>query len=266
MEVIVREVENKLLRLTFSPTAHQWFVQNPPSEYSFANLGTVACFVKRQNKRFSGWGLLIKAISEEQIRNTPRVVSLAQDNAHYYFFTELLDGSTLDGFLKTSRLSKLNLRKLVDSVFVALRDINSRGYWYADLCKKNIFALGSGDFNLIDLDSCIPSSTPFFYDLKVAVEYPSLLKEFAREVQNNRNFQIFGLPGECVNQAEIVGMAIDSRKLAEGHKIPMDKKTAVIHGCLMREARREYSDLFSDLTEARSNWLKARKLIDKLLR
>src|SRR5438132_8575424 len=106
MEVIVREVENKLLRFTFSPETHQWHKQNPPSEYSLAHFGNVACFVKRQAKPFTGWGLLTKAISEQQIRHTPRVISLAQDQTHYYFFTELLIGTTLEDFLKTKHLSK----------------------------------------------------------------------------------------------------------------------------------------------------------------
>lgn len=262
MEIIVREIGNKLLKFSFSPNAQQWFKQNPPAEFCITNLGNVTCFVKRQNKLFSGWGLLVKAISEEQIRSAPRVISLAQDENFYYYFTEKLEGVTLDEFLKKNSVSKLDVNKLINDVFVALRNINQHGFWYSDLCKKNIFVLKSGNFSLIDLDSCIPKTAAFDYDGKTACEYPPLLTEFARKAANNNYFKIKGVRGEAVNQAEIVAMAADCKK---SFQIPMDRKIAVLHICLMREAEQEYKDLFTDLINGKSDWMKTRKVINKLL-
>jgi hypothetical protein len=262
MEIIVREVGNKLLRFPFLPNAQRWLKQNPPAEFCITDLGRVTCFVKRQNKQFSGWRLLVKAISEEQIKNAPRVISLAQDQSFYYYFTEKLEGVTLDEFLKKNPVSKLDLTKLVNDVFIALCNINQHGFWYSDLCKKNVFVLKSGNFSLIDLDSCLPNTELFDYHGKTACEYPPLLTEFARNAARKNYFKIKGMSGECVNQAEIIAMAVDSKKLFQ---IPMDKKIAVLHRCLMREAEQEYKDLFIDLIDGKPSWVKTRKVINKLL-
>lgn len=273
MEIILREMGNKLLRFPFSPQIQSWKKQSLSAQFCIANLGNVTCFVKRRpNKPFSGWGLLIKAISDEQIRHVPRIISLATNvcsackKNYYYYFTEWMNGVTLEEFLKKPNAQKIDLKTLINVVFVALKNINQLGYWYTDLCKKNIFVLGQQSFSLIDLDSCI-SSTQSFNNLGGAsFDYAPLLTEFARKQANKNLFQIRGVTGECVNQAEVVALAADMKKLLTyNQKIPPEKKISVLHGGLTREHRSEYCDLFLDLIESRPNWIKTRKLIDRIL-
>lgn len=262
MEIVVREVGGKFLRFPFSPNIQKWFKQNPPAEFCVTELGQVACFVKRQKQQFSGWGLLVKAISDEQIKGAPRVISIAMDDGYHYYFTERLDGETLDEFRKKNHVSNLDLKKLVSDIFIAFRSINQHGYWYSDLCAKNIFVMKSKGFSLIDLDSCIASTKSYEYHGKTSFEYPPLLITFAKQVAHNKSFNIRNVPGECVNQAEIVAMAVDCK---HAFQFPMQMKTKIMHTILMRDAEIEYKDLFYDLVNNKPNWVKARKLIDKVL-
>lgn len=261
MEIIVIDRGNNFKRVPFSPEGQKWLKQNPPAEYCFINHQHVSCFVKRQKSQFSGWGLLVKAISEAQIKNTPKITSLAHHQNYYYYFTEKLEGLTLDDFIKKNRdVSKLNLNNLVNNVFVTLRHINQLGFWYSDLCRKNIFVLDSGDFNLIDMDSCVHSTVPFSHR-PVANEYQPLLTVFAKEVMNKADFNIIGLAGECLNQAEIIAMAVDSKQL---FRIPLDKKIPAIHKHLMHSVKQEYENLFVDLIKKKPDWGKTKAVIEAL--
>lgn len=261
MEIIIREIGSKFLRFQFFPNSQRWVKQNPPAEFCVATIGDVACFVKRQNRPFSGWGLLVKAISDRQIRGAPRVISLAQENGFYYYFTERLNGQTLDEFRKTSHVSKLNLKKLVNDIFIAFRNINEHGYWYSDLCTKNIFVSKSGDFSLIDLDSCVAGTKLYEFHGKTSFEYPPLLIDFAKNVAFDSTFQIRTLQGECVNQAEIVALAMDCK---HSFVFPIESKAKIMRKILTRTAEREFNDLFYDLLACKPNWVKARRLIDKI--
>jgi|GEM_PF-3431664 Protein kinase domain. len=258
MDVIVREVDGTFLKYCFSPNNQTWYKQNPPAEYGFTNLGNATYFVKRQPRCFSGWKLLHMAIAGEQIRNAPRVISLAKDQDYYYYFTEKLEGENLDDYLKQNSVVRLTSDRLISDVFRAFFSISNHQFWYSDLCKKNIFVLRSGGFNLIDLDSCIPSEKPFFYNGRTSCEYPPLLKRFAREVRNI-DLDIFQIQGVCVNQAEIIALAVDVRCSL---RIPMDSKINVLHTLLMQKVRQEYIDLFSSLTDNKPDWVKAKKLVD----
>ena len=265
MEVIVREVDGTFLKYYFYPSNEKWLKQNPPAEYSFTKLtklgNAIPCFVKRQAKSFSGWKLLHLAIAGEQIRNVPRVISLAKDEDYYYYFTEKLEGVNLDDYLRQNHASRLNSSRLISDVFRALLSINSYQFWYSDLCKKNIFFLKSGAFNLIDLDSCIPSENLFFYNGKTSYEYPPLLKKFAQEVKNI-DLDISQIQGVCVNQAEIIALAVDARY---SFKIPMDRKIDVLHRILMERLEQHYNNLFIDLIDNNPDWVKARKLVDEIV-
>lgn len=255
MKVII----DKKWKVDFSPDAQHWTQQNPPAQFCITQVGRYECFVKRQRSKFDGWGLLVKAISQRQIRCTPRIVSIARCDDYFYFFMEKVEGITLEEYLRNTGPLR-NPKRLLNNIYLALYDINHLGFWYTDLCRKNILTTDSGDYYLIDIDSCRPHSEVYSYR-KVAFEYPPLLITFARTIGQCPNFNIGNIPGECVNQAELVAFAMDVK---QQFKIPIDKKASVIHSLLLRAYQTEYKDLFVGLMRGQSDWLKTKRLIDKL--
>jgi hypothetical protein len=258
MEIRIREVPDKILRLTFPvPSSNQWFKQNPPAEYWLGKVGSVNVFVKRQKKEFTGWGLLINAISDRQIRNTPRIVSVARNLDFNYYFSERLDGRTLEDDLrkKTSLNFFSSSARLIDS----LEDINSRGYWFSDLCKKNIFVCKRGDANLIDLDSCLPHVRQLDPDLKVSFDYKALIPEFIKRTSPAGALNLRQLSGECINQAEMVALAVD---ISKKFTIPPNKRSEVFHGILNQpKTKKLYLKLFKSLVSNERDWALTRELI-----
>lgn len=247
--------------MVFLPEQQKWMQQNPPSQFCITKIGQYECFIKRQKEQFSGWGLLVKAISEEQVRKTPKVISIAKDDGFYYFVTEKLEGMTLDEVMKKKTLSMIDNKELINSLFIAMFNINQLGFWYSDLCKKNIFIERLKKYYLIDIDSCVSHAEQFSYK-KVSFEYPPILIEFSQTHGKRPDFHINSLSGECVNQAELVALAID---IKNSFQIPIDKKSKVISGLLHKHYKNEYHRLFTKLMNNQSNWPETRKLIDKII-
>jgi hypothetical protein len=253
-------------RENFFPEQQRWHSQNPPSEYCMATVGGYDCFIKRQREKFSGWGLLVKAISEEQIRKTPKVLSIARDKDHefYYFFTEKIEGMTIEQAIKGNKLPHINIEKLVNALFIAVLQMNQIGFWYSDLCKKNIFLGASGEYYLIDIDSTIPHRSHFHYNGKVSFEYPSILTNFSRTFGNMPSFNLShgGLSGECVNQAELIAISVD---IKHSFKIPLDRKAHVINALMHRDYGKDYVNVFMNLMNNRPDWVGTRKLLNKII-
>jgi len=212
--------------------------------------------VKRQPNLFSGQQLLARAIGNSQIKHCPRVVSLAKNSGHYYYFTDLLDGNVL-----AEKSYQVNREKLINNLFVALYNISTLGFWYSDLCLKNIFITATGDYYLIDIDSCFPHTEKFHHALNISYDYPAVLVKFGKESGCGICDLGKGHNGECVNQAMLVAIAMDIRN---SFKIPLSKKDSVIHGLLLRSYEKDYMDLFTNLINGKSDWAGTRKLIDKL--
>jgi hypothetical protein len=268
MEVVLQDIRTIE---QFDPRRQNWRKQNDPAEFcTDAALGQRHYFVKRQQRLFNGWRLLHAAISDEQIKHTARVVSLAKNDDYYYYFAEQLNGTTLDERLKQSALPKDHLEKLANTVFSCVEHINQKGFWYTDLCPKNIFASTNGEYFLLDLDSCYPHSLRLrdLIDPKsrhksaVSNDYTPLLSEFAKKAGGITGFNINHHSGECVNQAQLVAIAVD---IKSSFKIPIEKKNSVIHIHLTRMLKTEYFSLFSDLVRCVPDWLRARNLVQNIL-
>jgi hypothetical protein len=135
------------------------------------------------------------------------------------------------------------------------------GFWYSDLCQKNIFMATSGDYYLIDIDSCFPHSEKFHHALNISYDYSALLVKFGQESGYGICNLGKGHSGECMNQAMLVAIAVDIRN---GLKIPVHNKDSVINGLLLRSYEKDYVDLFTNLINEQSDWAGTRRLIDKL--
>lgn len=258
MQIII----DKSVKIDFFPDNQKWSQQNPPSEFCITQINQYHCFVKRQKKKFQGWELLVKAIGQRQISNTPKVISIAKHSDYYYFFTEKLNGVTLESHWK-SKTTKPNIevKSLVSSVYNAIYEINKMGFWYSDLCKKNIFFTHPNNYFLIDIDSSHPHTQSYFYE-KISFEYPPLLTEFARTTGKNQKFNINSHSGECVNQAELIAFAIDAKNF---FRIPIDKKASVINNLLNNSFSSSYRNLLSSLMHGKPNWKETRAIVDKIL-
>jgi hypothetical protein len=214
-------------------------------------------FVKRQPKPFSGQQLLVQAISNYQIKHCPRVAAIAKDNGHYYYFTEFLNGDVL-----AEKSYLVGGEKLINNLFAALYSINKLGFWYSDLCLKNIFMTTTGNYYLIDIDSCFPYSEKFHINLNISYDYPAVLVKFGKEMGLGMCNLAKGHNGECMNQAMLIALAIDVR---HSFTIPLTQKDSVIHRLLLGHYEKDYMGLFAKLINELSDWPGTRRLIDKIL-
>lgn len=246
-------------KLPFYPQNFNWRHQNgPTSEFITCRIGKHDCFVKRQSRPFSGWTLLVKAISNSQIRYCPRVLSIAKNNDHFYFFTEQLNGDILERVHHS-----IDGKKLINSMFIAIYNINKFGFWYSDLCSKNIFLTNTNSYYLIDIDSSFPHHKKFHFDLSINYEYSAILVKFGSETGRGDCDLVKGHNGESMNQAMLIAIAMDIR---HSFKIPVIQKDSVIHGMLLRFYEKDYMDLFTKLINGHSDWIGTRKLIDKIFK
>lgn len=245
-------------KYSFKPEKLKWqFQSSCDTEFSFCRIKNYQCFVKRQPQPFSGWHLIVKSISRDQLRQCPRVLSIAKDDNHYYYFTELLKGDLLE-----NNGHRVNGKKLINSLFLALYNINQHGFWYSDLCSKNIFVTSKGDYFLIDIDSAFPHTQKIHNKFNISYEYATLLVKFGKETGLGKCDMVNGHSGECQNQAMLVAIATD---IKHSFQIPLQRKDSVIHGILMRNYRKEYQALFSKLINGQTDWAGTRKLIGKIV-
>lgn len=244
-------------RLSLEPSAVKWFKQNPPAEYALVEIRGIRAFVKRQSAPFPGWGLLVSAISDQQIKCTARVLSICRDESFFYYFSEHLIGYTLE---QQRNNDKPNISPLVTTLQVcdALEDINRRGFWFTDLCAKNIFVSKDG-YRLIDLDSSLPLSVHIRPGMQVSYEHKALLSEFASKELSSKTFNLPLVGGDCINQAEAVSFAVDASR---GFTIPAEKRRQVTHRLLENSrGAKLYHALFTKLAQNQADWQMTRTLI-----
>ena len=259
---IILTIDGVIKKIDFKPDTKSWVRQNPPSEFFIWQIDNASYFIKRQLSKFSGWGLLVEAISQNQIRNAPKITSIANHQNRFYYVTEFFIGDTLEKYIKKNKITTQQQRALVDSVSQAVMDINKRGYWYSDLCKKNIFLTESGEFKLIDLDSCFCHSTPFHNSGKVSTEYQGLLSYFAKNHRKISSFNIYSVPPQCINQSELIALAIDCKnKFLMG----IEKKTIISHAMLIHQYPDLYNSLFCDLLRGEPNWGATLDLVKQII-
>jgi len=250
-------IERKKYR--FSPENYNWKHQSrPTSQFIMCRIGGHDCFVKRQPTQFSGWPLIVKAISSSQIRNCPKVLSIARSDEHFYYVTEMLRGDILD--FNHSRVNG-NGKEMINRLFVAIYNINKLGFWFSDLCLKNIFLSDEGAYYLIDVDSSFPHKNKFHFDLSINYDYAALLVKFGSATGYGRCDLVKGHSGECMNQAMLVALAVDIRHC---FRIPLQKKDSVIHGMLLKWHEEDYIQLFTKLIRGKADWVGTRKLLDKI--
>ena len=241
----------------FDPEQYSWRHQSKPtSQFITCNIGNHRCFVKRQPNQFSGWKLLVKAIGNSQVRHCPKLLSIAK-NHQFYYFAEQLDGDIMERCH-----SHINGERLINSLFIAIYNINKLGFWYSDFCLKNIFVTNKDNYYLIDVDSSYPHNEKFHHNLDIDFEYSALLVKFGKETGLGTCDLVNGHNGECMNQAMLVAIAVDIRNL---FRIPIAQKDSVAQGMLMQLYQKEYLDLFSKLIGGQSDWLATRRLINRIV-
>jgi hypothetical protein len=242
----------------FDPEHQEWMHQSHPlTQFTLCKVGRHKCFVKRQPKPFSGWNLLSQCLQKQQIRNTPDILSLSQVNGHHYYFAQQLRGDILE-----KKRGNINPAKLIKAVFTATYVINHYGYWYSDLCTKNIFVTDRGEYYLIDIDSARPHNQPFHNRMGVSYEYAALLPYFAKQTRASQCSLVKGHNGQSMNQAMIIALAVDAKY---GFKIPMHAKATAPHNWLMKKHKQEYVSLFSELAKGQTDWAATKKLTDKII-
>lgn len=188
-------------------------------------------FVKRQDK-FPAWGL-IQQLADSPSNQIPHVLPVLTAVTSTFenrekrlvknqcYVTPFIQGETVEERLTagTAAFKNPDLQwKLIVGVFRAYKEINKRGYWYADLCPKNIFMVpvsGSAQsclFYLIDLDSAYPHS--IFYGPEVS---ESISKVYLRYLSDSNGDALpyipaikrHGLPGPVANPLEWAAFAAD---------------------------------------------------------
>jgi len=200
----------------------------------------------------------VKAISRSQIKNCPKVLSIARNDEHFYYVTEMLRGDILD--CNYSRING-NGKEMINRLFVAVYNINKLGFWYSDLCLKNIFLTDEGVYYLIDVDSSFPHNKKFHFDLDINYDYAAIMVKFGSETGRGICDLVKGHSGECMNRAMLVALAMDIR---HSFRIPLQKKDSVIHGMLLRWHEKDYTNLFTKLINGQAGWAGTRKLIDEI--
>lgn len=207
------------VKLPFFPEKYNWKHQNnPQSQFITCRIDKHNCFVKRQPSRFSGWSLIVKAISYFHISTWPKVLSVARDDEHFYYVSEMLKGDVVD---RNQHRINGNGKNMIASLFVAIYNINRLGFWFSDFCLKNIFLTHKGAFYLIDIDSSFPHNKKFHFDLDISYDYAALLVRFGSETGRGKCDLVKGHSGECMNQAMLVAIAMDIR---HSFRIPIQKK------------------------------------------
>lgn len=202
----------------------------------------------------------MNAVSRSQIRNCPKVLSIARNHEHFYYFAEMLRGDILD--CNHSRING-NGKKMINRVFVAVYNINKLGFWFSDLCLKNIFLSDEGVCYLIDVDSSFSHKKKFHFDLDVNYDYAALLIKFGSETGRGICDLVKGHSRECMNQAMLGTLAVDIRHC---FRIPLQKKDSLIHGMLLKWHRKDSHKLFTKLIKGKADWVGTRKLIDKIFK
>jgi hypothetical protein len=234
-------------RTHFLPQKHRWLHQShPATQFTMFRAGDRLCFVKRQPQVFSGWSLLGQMM-DKQIKYCPDTWAL----------------NRLNGDVLEIRRSGFDVRRLVHNVFVACFVINRYGYWFSDLCRKNVLVTDSNEYFLIDVDSSLPHSLVFHNRLGVSYEYAMLLNVFVNETGVGKCNLVNGHSGESMNQAMLVGFAVDARF---GFRIPVHVKGRAMHAFLMSKYGKEYLSLFGVLANGRSDWVGTKELVEKVSR
>ena len=121
-------------------------------------------FIKRyKRKTATGHNLLLHRV---RIPHTPLFFDYSQEDSWQYYIFEYLDRCQL--FSDNCENSRVHhdksmdvelLKAIIKSVLSAFEEINSQGFYYPDLCYKNIMVdYISKNSYLIDIDSCLPLS------------------------------------------------------------------------------------------------------------
>lgn len=240
----------------FKPDVVPWKYQsNPATQFGIARLQGCKCFVKRQPQPFSGWGLLIRGYEGDHLPFVPKVVGLGKSD-RFYYFSQFQDGAVLEDQPNGSDACQVVVR-----MFEAVNSINKHGFWFSDLCKKNIY-LSGGHSYLIDIDSSIPHRLAYTTGMNVSYDYTMLMVRYASEIFPGHFRLKDGFSGECVNLAQLVALAVDAR-----HEFVLPAKTRdqVMHGYLMRNHRKSYIRLFGRLLNGKPDWDATGELLNQII-
>ena len=237
-----------------------WFCQNPPAQFGIAVIGGQRFWVKRQRGGFTGWPIITHTLCErKRIPGTPLVVSIAKTEDEHLYFTKAYGKGVTLADCSQRQPEFMKSEATIKGVTKAIAEINQRGYWHPDLCPKNLLVdLQEQQLLLIDIDSCLPHSTPWSHDLRVSHHYSMILPHFAHQAHGVTQGLAHYHP-ECINLAESVALAADIRV---GGGMSVEKQ----HQYLSQHHQRAYRQLFSALTNGKTDWNRAKQLIQQIVK
>jgi len=173
------------------------------------SIGEYRCFIKRfQTKKptdIPGWELLVN-IKGKEVSNLPQVFETKEvvetEKKITYVFYEHLEGQTLEQAI--AELGNINLQKITDDLFSAMRSVHENGFWFSDFCERNIFWEKSGRFLLVDLDSAQPASVFPSNDLYGSKDYWIPVYKFYKEGLLQSQIMLSHLNGISLNYLQCV--------------------------------------------------------------
>lgn len=221
MDVIINEQAYKYI----SDFPEGWkFSSGDPFKFPVI-IGRHSCFIKLFRKpvsKITGWDLLVRLRGKNN-RNIPRIYDIRSSEINgaevQYVFYEYLEGENLDQLV--SRGDDIDLSKLSEGVFGALKTIHSSGYWFADFCEKNIYRDLDGRFILLDLDSCISLSVPPRTAALGNKDYWSPVFHFYRDILRYSQIKTEDLPGNFLNLLQLYMMVFRIHKF---YGLPKDQR------------------------------------------
>jgi hypothetical protein len=209
MKVVIKEKEYEYE--SDYPEGWQYSAGDP---FKFPiSIGNYTCFIKRFEKKtpedITGWDLLQKLKG----RYEPHLVRLydilnVQENGKdvYYLFFEYLEGSTLDKMV--SQKASIDLKRLTNDLFIAIRSLQNNGFWFVDFFERNIFCDQGGSYLLVDLDSTHPINEAPQNDMYGNKDYWILVFKFYQQVLQNTSIKLSDINGISFNYIQIAFLVL----------------------------------------------------------
>lgn len=179
------------------------------------SIGDATLFIKRFPSRKSGlpgidFMRLISGKKEESLPKVHAVVDLQEGNKNFhYVFTDCIEGLTLNKVLEQGL--PIDLAKLTRCLLDALQSIHRYRYWFPDFTERNIFAESTGQYLLIDLDSCESIDKAPDTELDVSKDYWILVFSFYREILNEQ-LKPAELPGKLLNYLQVIFLVLQLQR------------------------------------------------------
>ena len=213
--------EGESVEIDFNPNKVNWKNQNY-GQYSYEGyyvpeIGETI-FVKRHRVETDSAELICGfRDSESDCPYMPKIygfytIESGQEKHVSYIFMEMLPGSPLSEKLKT--VTRNDCYEILETVLFSLQEITKYDHWFSDLDFRNVMFYKDDEYRfawLIDIDSCLPSSTNFQSFLLNRGEHTNVNERYwgcvVKTAKDMGNFR--QLSGKTVSQAAFIYFAVD---------------------------------------------------------